>query len=149
MAAPAHSIQVALNWPETAIKKDNLSDWVQIHYSKNYFCWANQIRDRIKSHKSEPRFGRPRGAPARAERWGFIGAKSMGGTLCRLRICSQKAEKFCLGALERSRTSVTRSGISRPIHWTTRARRIIYCNFPSSINCSTFWMSSGLPKSSQ
>ena len=51
----------------------------------------------MKSHKSEPRFGQPRGAPARAERRGFIMAKSMGGTLCRPRSGSQKAEKFCLG----------------------------------------------------
>jgi len=87
MAAPVLTTRVALNWSETAIRKDDSWDCQHFQYSKNSFCWANP-RQNLKSHKSEPRFGQPRGAPARAERRGFIGAKSMGGTLCRPRIGS-------------------------------------------------------------
>ena len=32
MAAPVHSIQVALNWSETAIEKDNLFDSIECNY---------------------------------------------------------------------------------------------------------------------
>ncbi|OGM98315.1 MAG: hypothetical protein A2915_04355 [Candidatus Yanofskybacteria bacterium RIFCSPLOWO2_01_FULL_41_34] len=48
-----------------------------------YFGQNNSPRQNLKSHKSEPRFGQPRGAPARAERRGFVRGKSMGGTSCR------------------------------------------------------------------
>ena len=73
MAAPVHSIQVALNWPETAIEKDNLLDWVQFYYSKNSFYGQSKYEKIARDF--EPLFGEPRFA-RRA-------TKSMGGALRR------------------------------------------------------------------
>ncbi len=44
MAAPVHTIQVALNWSETAIEKDDYSDCVHLHYTKNSFYRQRQIQ---------------------------------------------------------------------------------------------------------
>jgi hypothetical protein len=56
------------------------------------------MRDRIsKAHKSEPRFGQPRGARQRAERRRKQAQKPMGGAVRRPRFGSQKAILFCGG----------------------------------------------------
>ena len=46
MAAPVHTIQVALNWSETAIEKDDYSDCVHFHYSKNSFYKQSKYKNR-------------------------------------------------------------------------------------------------------
>ena len=74
MAAPVHSIQVALNWHETAIEKDNLLDWVQSHYTKNSFYKQSKYKKSqeitnlclaSRALRGEPQkeWGGPRAAP--------------------------------------------------------------------------------------
>ena len=55
-------------------------------------------RDRILNRTgAEPRFGQPRGAPARAERKGFVGEKRLGGALRRHRNGGQICKKSYSG----------------------------------------------------
>jgi len=68
-------------FPKTAIKKFvglfvALSLYTHFSKSKNSFC-SDKSKYKI-ALDLEPRFGQPRGAPARAERSGFVGGKSMG-----------------------------------------------------------------------
>jgi len=56
-AAPVVSNPSCLELTETAIKKDNLRDWIHFHYSKNSFGKANTKNEKeLKSHGSRTSF---------------------------------------------------------------------------------------------
>src|SRR3989339_1936800 len=91
MAAPVHSIQVALNCPRRPLKKTTCSTECNFIISqpeeKQKFFLSGKAN-------TKPRFGKSRGAPKRAERNGFPLTKTLGGHFSRPRFRREKRKKF-------------------------------------------------------